>query len=40
MAALLSLCEHPDVPAVVAAAGGLEVLAEYLTTARDITTRY
>ncbi|CAN0071552.1 unnamed protein product [Ectocarpus sp. 4 AP-2014] len=40
LAALLSLCEHPDVPAVVAAAGGLEVLAEYLTTARDITTRY
>ncbi|CAM9284004.1 unnamed protein product, partial [Ectocarpus fasciculatus] len=40
LAALLSLCEHPDVPAVVAAAGGLEVLAEYLTTTRDITTRY
>ncbi|CAB1096090.1 unnamed protein product [Ectocarpus sp. CCAP 1310/34] len=38
LAALLSLCEHPDVPAVVAAAGGLEVLAEYLTTARDTTT--
>lgn len=39
LSALLNLCEHPDVPAIVAAAGGLHVLAGYLTTARDVTTR-
>ncbi|CAN0448824.1 unnamed protein product, partial [Laminaria digitata] len=39
LAALLSLCEHPDVPALVVEAGGLAVLTEYMTTARDVATR-
>eukprot|EP00904_Undaria_pinnatifida_P005563 jgi/Undpi1/2136/HiC_scaffold_12.g05522.m1 len=40
LAALLSLCEHPAVPALVVEAGGLPVMTEYMTTARDVATRY
>ena len=39
LAALLSLCEHPAVPALVVEAGGLPVMTEYMTTARDVATR-
>ncbi|CAN0069498.1 unnamed protein product, partial [Discosporangium mesarthrocarpum] len=39
LAALLNLCDHPDVPSIVVEKGGVPILSNYLTTSRDPTMR-